>query len=165
MARRFIAILLILAALPLLAAGCSSKVDADPFAIALPDLDGRTVRVADYRGQVAMLNFWATWCPPCQAEIPFFVELQAQYGPSGFTIIGISLDQAEADTVRNFSLEKGINYPVLYAGDRGPDVVDRMGGFRGIPTTFLLDREGRVAKKVSGLAEKAFWEKELKKLL
>ena len=74
--------------------GCSGRVPDTAPDISLPDLDGRTVSLSDFQGRLVMLNFWATWCPPCQAELPLFIELQENWGGKGLTIVGISMDQA-----------------------------------------------------------------------
>lgn len=148
--------------------GCGSQsgpVGRPAPAIALPDLAGRTVSLADFSGRVVMLNFFATWCPPCKQEIPDFVDLQAELGEAGLTILAVSLDKDSVDKVREFSLANKINYPVLYAGGQGDDIVYQMGNFRGIPTTFLIDRQGTVVKQVVGAVSKETWLKELKKLL
>ncbi|MBF0528262.1 MAG: TlpA family protein disulfide reductase [Deltaproteobacteria bacterium] len=131
----------------------------------LPDLNGGQVRLSQLKGRIVMLNFWATWCPPCREEIPWFVSLQDEYGPQGLTIVGVSVDSEEMSSVRSFSLKYRINYPVLYAGDQIEEVVKKVGGFRGIPTTILLDRQGKVVKKLTGAYPRQTWEKELKLLL
>src|SRR5512138_1648113 len=80
---------------------------------ALKDLNGNTVRLADLRGKAVLLNFWATWCPPCKVEIPWFVDLQKQYGPQGLQIVGVAMDDAGPDAIAKFAKEMGINYTVL----------------------------------------------------
>lgn len=133
--------------------------------LSLPDLDGRTVRLADFKGRAVLLNFFATWCPPCRDEIPDLIEIQKEYEESGLTVIGISLDQNGIEAVREFRREYGINYPVLFAGDDPMRVINKMGGFRGIPTTFFIDRQGMMVKKISGAPSRSFWDQQIKKLL
>ena len=133
--------------------------------IVLPDTNGQLVNADHFKGQVIMLNFWATWCPPCQEEIPDFIELQNQYGPRGLTIIGISVDSDPPELVEKFARQYGINYPVLYGGGKGPEIAELLGGFRGIPTTFLLDRQGRMVDKIVGLIPPGQWVSRLDKLI
>ncbi|MFH1092367.1 MAG: TlpA disulfide reductase family protein [Pseudomonadota bacterium] len=134
--------------------------------IVLPDIKGKPVRLMDLKGRVILLNFWATWCPPCQREIPDFIQLQKELGPKGLTIVGISLDQdKDLEQVAEYSLDMKINYLVLYAGQRQKEIAEKMGGFRGIPTSFLVDRSGRVVVKHLGLAPLGAWKEEIEKLL
>ncbi len=109
---------------------------------------GNKVRLADFRGKAVLLNFWATWCPPCKVEIPSFVDLQNQYGPQGLQVIGVAMDDAGRDTIETFARNMGINYLVLQGTDK---VADAYGGVAGLPTTFYLGRDGRVVKSVEGL--------------
>jgi peroxiredoxin len=128
----------------------------------LKDLDGKAVKLADFKGKVVVLDFWATWCPPCRAEIPGFIELQKQYGEKGLAIVGVSLDQAGAATVKAFVEKNKMNYPVVMGDDT---TVKAYGGINGIPTTFVIDRKGKIAGKHIGFADKAKFEKEIKPLL
>ena len=119
--------------------------------------------IASYKGKVLMLNFWATWCGPCKMEIPDFIELQKEYGGKGFAILGVSLDQpGEEDAVRDFVKAKGLNYDVVMGNGA---VADAYGGVRSIPTTFLIDQEGRIRAQHVGLQPKEVWVKEIEKLL
>lgn len=128
----------------------------------LKDLDGNEVSSADFKGKVVMIDFWATWCPPCRAMIPGMVELQAEYLEEGFIIIGISLDQKGPGVVREFNKEFKVNYTSLM-GDE--EVVRDFGGIRGIPTSFIIDREGRIVSKHVGYMAKEKLEEEIKPLL
>ena len=139
--------------------------DIEIFDITLPSLSGDDVSLSQFKGQVIMLNYWATWCPPCRQEIPDFIELMDEYGPKGLVIVGVSLDEDEMAVVGNFSREANINYPILYAGEMAGHLDNKMGGMRGIPTTFLVDRQGNVIKKIVGVAPKEMWSKEINKLL
>ncbi|MEW5725653.1 MAG: TlpA disulfide reductase family protein, partial [Thermodesulfobacteriota bacterium] len=131
----------------------------------LPDTQGRMVNISEFKGRVIMLNFWATWCPPCRQEIPDLIALQQELGPKGLSVVSISLDHNPPEEVHRFSRENNINYPVLYAGDRAEQIVEKMGGFQGIPTTFLINREGQVIGSISGVAPKEAWAKEIRKHL
>jgi len=131
----------------------------------LPDLDGRRIALSDFKGRVVLLNFWATWCPPCKGEVPELVALQSRYQSAGLDIIGVSLDDAPIEHVRQFKEVYRINYVVLYAGGEKEKLIRRFGNFRGIPATFLIDREGRIVKQVTGYVPGSFWEKEIQAVL
>ena len=128
----------------------------------LTSLEGKTVSLSDFKGKVVLLNFWATWCPPCRAEIPDLIALQKEYGKRGLVILGISVDQGGVEGVRSFVNTAGINYTVLSANRT---VVKAYGPIRGIPTSFLVDREGNIADRFSGYREKAVFEGAIRKLL
>lgn len=115
---------------------------------ALQTLDGNTLRLADLRGKAVLLNFWATWCPPCKEEIPWFVELQKQYGPQGLQIVGVAMDDAGHDAIAKFAADMKIDYPVLLGTDQ---VADQYGGVEALPTTFYIGRDGKVVARVFGL--------------
>jgi peroxiredoxin len=129
----------------------------------MKDLDGKDVSLSSYKGKVILLNFWATWCGPCKAEIPGFVELQNQYGKDGLVIVGYSVDD-EAPKARAFANEYKMNYPVLLGLGR-EDVQEAYGPIWGIPASFIISREGKVCQKHLGIAPKAVFEKEIKALL
>lgn len=128
----------------------------------LKDADGRTVSLAGYRGKVVLLNFWATWCGPCKAEIPSLVELQAQYGDD-LVILGVSVDDP-VEKMRPYAAQYKINYPLL-VGDGREDVQDAFGPLFGVPVSVIIGRDGRIAKKHSGIATKGQIEREIKALL
>jgi thiol-disulfide isomerase/thioredoxin len=128
----------------------------------LPDVNGKTVRSSDFKGKVVLLDFWATWCPPCRDEIPGFIELQEQYGDQGLVVVGVSLDEGGAAVVKRFMQRFKMNYPVVMGDEK---VANDFGGIRGIPTTFVLDREGRIVSRHVGFAEKEVFEREIKGLL
>lgn len=128
----------------------------------LPNMQGKTVRLSDYSGKVVILDFWATWCPPCREEIPHFIGLYQKYRSQGFEIVGISMDLAGPGVVESFIREYGINYPILMGNE---EVTLNYGGIRGIPTTFVIDRQGRIHKKFVGYQGKETFENLLKALL
>ena len=128
----------------------------------LTDLDGKTVHSADLKGRVVVLDFWATWCPPCRAEIPGFIALQKQYQAQGLAVVGVSVDQSSAASVKAFVQEQGINYPVVRADDQ---VVAAFGGIDGLPATFIVDRTGRIVKQHLGYTDQSEIEKEILPLL
>ena len=127
---------------------------------ALPSLKGDTVRLSDFQGKVVILDFWATWCNPCRQEIPGFIRIYSDYKDKGVVVIGVALDKPEK--VKRFAEEYGMNYPVVI-GDR--EVARKYGGIMGIPTTFILDKEHRIRKKVVGWRPENFFRQELDKLL
>jgi thiol-disulfide isomerase/thioredoxin len=124
----------------------------------LKDVNGAPVSFEQFKGKVVVVDFWATWCPPCRAEIPGYVEMVRKHGPEGLVIVGISLDQAGPDVVKTFAAKMGINYP-LVMGDEA--VVAAFGGVEGIPTTFLIDRQGQIRDRKVGAEEAATYEQKL----
>ncbi len=132
---------------------------------ALQTLDGSALRLSDLSGQVVIVDFWATWCGPCKRSIPDLIELQNEFKEQGFTIVGVSLDRRGADpagAVRNFVEKMSINYPIVMGS---PEVVQDYGGVKFIPTAFIVDKEGFIAKQITGLQPKAEIRKEIVKLL
>lgn len=128
----------------------------------LQDIAGKPVSFDDFKGKVVVVDFWATWCPPCREEIPGYIELQKKYGPEGVVIVGVSLDQGGPDVVKPYATKTGINYP-LVMGDEA--VVAAFGGVEGIPTTFLIDRNGQIRDRKVGMEAKADYEKKIAALL
>ncbi len=126
----------------------------------LVSIHGDTVRLSDFRGRVVILDFWATWCPPCRAEIPSFVELYKTYRDSGLVVLGVALDKPEK--VRQFYEDFHMNYPVVI-GNRS--LAARYGGIAGIPTTFVLDKEGRIFRKYVGYRPKEVFLNDIHRLL
>jgi cytochrome c biogenesis protein CcmG/thiol:disulfide interchange protein DsbE len=120
-------------------------VEIPPFSVT--DFDGRTLQSTDWRGKVVIVNFWATWCPPCLAEIPDLIALQAKY-PDQLVVVGISEDQAPIDVVKRFAADRAINYPLAMST---PELHERFTGIIALPTTFVLDPDGRMVKKHVGL--------------
>jgi peroxiredoxin len=129
----------------------------------LKNLEGKTVRLADYRGKAVLINFWATWCGPCKIEMPWFVEFQKQYESQGLEIVGIALDDSSVDTIAKFAKQMNVNYAVLLGKD---SVGDAYGGVDGMPTSFYIDRTGKVVEETIGLPSgKAEIETNIKKIL
>ena len=128
----------------------------------LASLDGKKVRLSDYRGKAVLLNFWATWCSPCKVEMPWFVDLQKKYGNDGLVILGVAMDDSEAPKIAQFTSELGVNYPVLLGTDR---VSEQYGNVQFLPTTFYIDREGRIISKNTGLLGRGEIEENIHKAL
>ena len=126
----------------------------------LTDTAGKSVSLSDFKGKGIILNFFASWCPPCRMEIPDFIELQKQYGDKGFTMVGLSL--VDAQESKAFSSRMGINYPVLV--DDGK-VSMLYGPIRSIPTTFIIDKNFKVVKKYIGLRSREVFEADVQALL
>jgi thiol-disulfide isomerase/thioredoxin len=129
----------------------------------LTDMNGKPVKLSDYKGKVILLDFWATWCGPCRIEIPHFVELQKEYGPKGLVVLGFSVDDT-VDRLKPFANEFKMNYPVLVGLGR-EDVQDAFGPIWGMPTTLLISRDGRICRKNTGIQGKAKYERDIKALL
>lgn len=126
----------------------------------LADLAGKEHRLEEWHGRVVVLNFWATWCPPCREEIPIFIDLQKRLGDKGLQFVGIAIDDASA--VASYQREIGINYPSLLGGDGGMGLMSAYGNTAGgLPFTVILDRDGRIAARKVG----AFRRVELEALL
>jgi peroxiredoxin len=128
----------------------------------LQDVDGKSVTSEQLKGKVVVLDFWATWCPPCRSEIPGYVELQKKYGDAGLAIVGVSLDRGDTGVVKKFIEEQKINYLIVMGGD---EIVDAFGGVEAIPTTFIIDRDGTVRFRKVGAMEHAEFEAKLKPFL
>jgi peroxiredoxin len=128
----------------------------------LNDQAGQVVRLADYAGKVVLLDFWATWCVPCKASMPWFNEFVKQYDPVGFAVIGVSMDGGGWDTVRPFIEKMGITYPIVLGTKR---VAYLYGDVEELPLAFLIDREQRVAAIHSGAASRKEFEKAVRALL
>ncbi|HVU34324.1 MAG TPA: TlpA disulfide reductase family protein [Opitutaceae bacterium] len=128
----------------------------------LKDLDGHTVSSDQFKGKVLVVDFWATWCPPCREEIPGYVDLYKKYGKDGLAIVGVSLDQTGVQGVKDFVTKYGVAYPVVMGDDA---VVSAFGGMEAIPTTFLIDRDGRIRDKKVGAEPTDEYERKIKAIL
>src|SRR5579864_2074355 len=127
----------------------------------LPQLNGQTLQLSSYRGKVVLLDFWATWCVPCRAEIPHFVELQQKYGDRGLQIIGVSMDDS-SEPVRDFYQQFHMNYPVVMGTAKTGELY---GGVLGLPIAFVIGKVGLIDSKKIGAVDMAILEREIQKLL
>jgi peroxiredoxin len=128
----------------------------------LQSIDGKTVRLSDFRGKAVLLNFWATYCAPCRIEMPWFVELQKQYAAEGLQVVGVAMDDARPEDIEKFANELGVNYPILVGQET---VGNAYGGVQFLPSTFYIGRDGKVVDKVFGLKTKNEIEENIKKTL
>jgi peroxiredoxin len=128
----------------------------------LKDADGNPVHLSDYRGKVVLVNFWATWCGPCEVEIPWFVEFEQKYKDQGFAVLGLSMDDDGWKAVRPYIASHKINYRVMIASEV---VSQQFGDIDSLPTSFVLDRQGRIATNHVGLIDKRDYQNEILKLL
>jgi thiol-disulfide isomerase/thioredoxin len=139
--------------------------------VTFKDLQGKDVKLADLKGKVVVVNFWATWCEPCQIEIPWMIGFQQKYADKGFTLLGVAMDD-EGKSVVGPYVEKTqfdvdgtkmpMNYPILIGND---DLSSKFGGLIGLPTTVVIGRDGKIHKRFLGLVSHDELEKEIKGLL
>ena len=125
--------------------------------IKLKDLDGKDVTLADYKGKVVFVNFWATWCDPCRVEIPWLIEMQGKYASKGFTVLGVAMDDEGKSVVTPFIAKERfdvngqklpMSYPIVIGND---EASDKFGGILGFPTSFLISRDGKIVTRFQGL--------------
>ncbi len=128
----------------------------------LTSLDGRRVKLSDFRGKAVLLNFWATWCSPCKVEMPWFVDLQKKYGNDGLVVVGVAMDDTETPKIAEFASEMGVNYPVLLGTDK---VSEDYGNVQFLPTSFYIDRDGKFVGKGVGLLARKEIEDNVQKAL
>src|SRR5882724_5733344 len=123
----------------------------------LKTVDGKEVSLADYKGKVVFVNFWATWCDPCRVEIPWLIAMQNKYGPKGFTVVGIAMDEEGKPVVAPFVAKQRydvsgqklpMNYPIVIGNEK---VADQFGGLLGYPTSILISKDGKQIKRITGL--------------
>jgi len=135
----------------------SPKADLAEPELTLKDLDGKDVSLSEYKGKVVLVNFWATWCEPCRVEIPWLIEMQQKYGPKGFVLLGIALDEEGKSVVAPFVAKERfevngqklpMSYKILIGND---DAADKFGGLFGYPTSVLISRDGKQIKRVTGM--------------
>jgi cytochrome c biogenesis protein CcmG/thiol:disulfide interchange protein DsbE len=135
----------------------SPKADLAEPELTLKDLDGKDVSLSEYKGKVVLVNFWATWCEPCRVEIPWLIAMQQKYGPKGFVLIGIALDEEGKSVVAPFVAKERfdvdgqklpMSYKILIGND---DAADKFGGLFGYPTSILISRDGKQIKRVTGM--------------
>ena len=142
-------------------ANTEQKKEAAP-AWTLKGLDGKEVKLSDFKGKTVLLNFWATWCPPCRNEIPTLIALQKEHAGKGLVVIGVSMVQQGPDVVKPFVNRMKMEYPIVMGS---METAIAYGGVQYLPTTFLIDREGNVASIYQGDTERAVFEADLKKVL
>jgi len=136
------------------------EIGEDAPEITLRDMDGKSVNLSDFKGKVIILDFFATWCPPCRQEIPDFIELQRTYNDKGFTMVAVSLVSLEE--AKDFARKVGINYPVLIDDGKASATY---GPVRSIPTTYVIGKDFKIAKIYIGYRPKDIFENDIKELL
>jgi thiol-disulfide isomerase/thioredoxin len=138
------------------AAAAPAPAPAPEAKVALPGLDGTDATVAQYKGSVVLVNFWATWCKPCQEEIPWLIEFNEKYGPKGLVILGVAMDEDGKKVVepwvktQHFSVNgqsEIMNYRILLGTDK---ITDEFGGLIGLPTSMLYSRDGKKVRTIIG---------------
>ncbi len=127
------------------------------------DIQGKSVTLSEYKGKVVLLDFWATWCPPCRKEIPGYVELYNTYKSRGLVVIGVSMDE-DAPDVKSFAAQMKMNYPILLGFGREDDLKPAFGELP-LPTSFVIARDGRICARHDGLTAKEQVEREITALL
>jgi peroxiredoxin len=145
--------------------GCSDKVapsgGSKAADFSLQDMNGKNVRLSDYRGKVVLLEFWATWCPPCRASIPGIEKIFKAYKDKGLVVLAVSLDEGGWDSVKSFISKNGVTYTVL----KGNDDVSESYQVRTIPMLLIVDKEGRISKRYLGFGSEDDLEKDINILL
>jgi thiol-disulfide isomerase/thioredoxin len=157
--------------------GCKSDGASTPKTLAnepevtFKDLQGKDVPLASLKGKVVVVNFWATWCEPCQVEIPWMIGFQQKYADKGFTLLGVAMDEEGKSAVEPFVQKSQfdvdgkkltMNYPIVLGND---DLAAKFGGLLGLPTSIVISRDGKVVKRYIGLASQDDLDKEIKSLL
>jgi cytochrome c biogenesis protein CcmG, thiol:disulfide interchange protein DsbE len=149
----------------------TSTPPTDAPTVALKDLNGKDVTLQQYKGDVVLVNFWATWCDPCKSEIPELIGLQQKYGPRGFEILGLSMDEDGKKAVQPFldkerfdvdGQKEAINYPIVFANDT---IAEKFGGVMGLPTSLLFTRDGKEIKRIVGPVDLRDISKDIENLL
>jgi peroxiredoxin len=144
--------------------GCTDKseqANASSADFTLQDMNGNKVKLSDYRGRVVLLEFWATWCPPCRASIPGLEKIHKAYKEKGLVVLAVSMDEGDWPSVKSFMKDYGITYTVL----KGTDEVASQYHVRTIPMLLILDKEGRISKRYMGFGMEEDLEKDIKAVL
>jgi cytochrome c biogenesis protein CcmG/thiol:disulfide interchange protein DsbE len=167
----------VVASLAVVFSGCKSDGASTPKTLAnepevtFKDLQGKDVPLAGLKGKVVVVNFWATWCEPCQVEIPWMIGFQQKYADKGFTLLGVAMDEEGKSAVEPFvqksqfdvdGKKMAMNYPIVLGND---DLAAKFGGLLGLPTSIVISRDGKVVKRYIGLASQDDLDKEIKSLL
>ena len=163
MTRRLLLVIL----LALIIAGCSQDDSGQGLTggapdFTLPAVDGSMVSMSDYRGKVILVDFWATWCPPCQEMIPVLSKLHKKYSDKGLVILGVSLDRDGLEALGTYVHENMIPYKVVMGDTR---IGNAFGGVSSIPTLYIVDRDGRLVRKLTGYHSYGQLEEQVKKYL
>ena len=141
---------------------CGADAKTANLGFTLKDIQGRPVALSDYRGKVVLLDFWATWCPPCRKEIPGFIELYDRYRSRGFVVVGVSMDESTSD-IKRFAKRFKMNYPILVGAGSGS--LEQAFGELPLPTAFVIARDGRICARHDGLTPKEQFQREIDSLL
>jgi thiol-disulfide isomerase/thioredoxin len=144
--------------LPSISTGQGDKAPA----LVLKDLRGRALRLSDYKGKVVLLNFWATWCPPCRAEMPDLIKMQREYRSKGLQVIGVTYPPQEIEEVRQFIKKLGVNYPIALGTKETKTLFDKT---ETLPLTLVIDRQGRIRERIEGILLPEEFEQKIKPLL
>jgi thiol-disulfide isomerase/thioredoxin len=170
-------VLVVVTGLTTVFSGCKSDGASTPKTLAnepevtFKDLQGKDVPLASLKGKVVVVNFWATWCEPCQVEIPWMIGFQQKYADKGFTLLGVAMDEEGKSAVEPFVQKSQfdvdgkkltMNYPIVLGND---DLAAKFGGLLGLPTSIVISRDGKVVKRYIGLASQDDLDKEIKSLL
>ena len=130
--------------------------------LVLKDLNGRTVNLEELKGKVVIVDFWATWCQPCTIMIPWLIQFRNQYGSQGLEIVGVAMDDEGLEAVKPYVEKAKMNYMILLGNE---DTAQAWGGIFGLPTSFIIDRDGKIQGKHMGLVGRDVLEKDIKGLL
>ena len=142
---------------------CDANVRTANLDFTLKDINGKSVDLNTHKGKVILLDFWATWCPPCKKEIPGFIELYKTYSERGFVVLGVSMDDSIKD-VQKFAKQFKMNYPVLVGYER-EDIRKAYAPMPGFPTTFIIGRDGKICSSHTGFTALEQFERKIKTLL
>jgi len=164
---RFIVSIVLLVGLAGAAMGWQMRTPVDAARSAAPSfavrtLDGRTLRLSDLRGRPVVLDFWATWCAPCRASMPHLNRMQQRFAGNGLVVLGLSVDDADAQFVRGFAERLRVSFPLGMASEH---VLDDYGPIRAIPTTIFIDRRGRIVRRVVGYVDAETLEQFVREIL
>ncbi len=143
-------------------AGGVARVGAEAPPLKVKTLDGQKLSLADLRGKVVLVNFWATWCPPCRAEMPGFESVWRERQKDGFVVLGLSADEDGSGSVALFLGDRGITYPV---GMASPSAKRAFGGVNALPSSFLIDKQGKVRRQVEGVFDERLLRQDVNRLL
>lgn len=128
----------------------------------LEDANGQLVKLSEFKGKVVLLNFWATWCTPCRIEIPWFVDMEREFKDEGFAVIGVSMDEDGWEVVKPFIRDLKVNYRMVLGTE---ELAQLYSGVQALPTSFVIDRAGRIASVHMGIVSRNVFEEEIRALL